>query len=56
MFLTFQIQSCKQQGAEVLVLGNAIKEAKAHAMKLAKEKRYTYIKGYITLEYNLFIV
>lgn len=41
-----KIQACRQQGAEVIVKGNDMKEAKYYAMKLAKEKGYTYINGY----------
>ncbi|XP_014277841.1 L-threonine ammonia-lyase [Halyomorpha halys] len=41
-----KIQLCKQHGAEVIVKGNDMKEAKAHAMSLAQKKGFTYINGY----------
>ncbi|XP_073999687.1 serine racemase [Rhodnius prolixus] len=41
-----KVQSCMQHGANVIVIGNDMKEAKHFAMKLAKEKDFTYINGY----------
>lgn len=41
-----KIQACKGHGANVVVKGNNMKEAKHIAMKLAKENGYTYINGY----------
>ncbi|GBP85809.1 hypothetical protein EVAR_65873_1 [Eumeta japonica] len=41
-----KIQKCQSYGAEVLVCGHDMKEAKYHAMALAKEKGLTYINGY----------
>lgn len=41
-----KIQKCQSYGAEVIVHGDDMKEAKLHAMSLAKQKGLTYINGY----------
>ncbi|KAJ0173574.1 hypothetical protein K1T71_010723 [Dendrolimus kikuchii] len=41
-----KIQKCQSYGANVIVHGHDMKEAKYHAMTLAKEKDLTYINGY----------
>ncbi|XP_053613765.1 L-threonine ammonia-lyase-like isoform X2 [Plodia interpunctella] len=41
-----KIQKCQSYGANVIVHGNDMKEAKYHAMTLAKERGLTYINGY----------
>lgn len=41
-----KIQKCQSYGANVIVHGDDMKEAKFHAMSLAKEKGLTYINGY----------
>ncbi|XP_023934762.2 L-threonine ammonia-lyase [Bicyclus anynana] len=41
-----KIQNCRSYGANVIVHGHDMKEAKYHAMSLAKEKGLTYINGY----------
>ncbi|XP_050674989.1 L-threonine ammonia-lyase [Leptidea sinapis] len=41
-----KIEKCRSYGAEVIVHGHDMKEAKYHAMMLAKEKGLTYINGY----------
>ncbi|RVE43911.1 hypothetical protein evm_011422 [Chilo suppressalis] len=41
-----KIQKCQSFGANVIVHGNDMKEAKFHAMTLAKERGLTYINGY----------
>ncbi|XP_031769176.2 L-threonine ammonia-lyase isoform X2 [Galleria mellonella] len=41
-----KIQKCQSYGANVVIHGNDMKEAKYHAMTLAKEKQLTYINGY----------
>ncbi|KAK9504478.1 hypothetical protein O3M35_010801 [Rhynocoris fuscipes] len=41
-----KVQACKQYGAEVIVMGNDMKEAKRLAMNLAKERNLSYINGY----------
>ncbi|XP_041969462.1 L-threonine ammonia-lyase-like [Aricia agestis] len=41
-----KIQKCRSFGAKVIIHGPDMKEAKYHAMKLAKEKNLTYINGY----------
>lgn len=40
-----KIQKCKSYGANVVVHGDDMKEAKYHAMMLAKERDLTYING-----------
>lgn len=40
-----KIQKCQSYGANVIVHGSDMKEAKFHAMSLAKEKGLTYING-----------
>ncbi|XP_028176509.1 uncharacterized protein LOC114364523 isoform X1 [Ostrinia furnacalis] len=41
-----KIQKCRSYGANVIIHGYDMKEAKYHAMTLAKEKDLTYINGY----------
>ncbi|KAI5633020.1 pyridoxal-phosphate dependent enzyme domain-containing protein [Phthorimaea operculella] len=41
-----KIQKCRTYGANVIIHGDSMKEAKFHAMKLAKENNLTYINGY----------
>ena len=41
-----KIQSCQQLGANVVVQGHDMGEAKQIAMKLSKEKGLVYINGY----------
>ncbi|KOB70557.1 Uncharacterized protein OBRU01_15002 [Operophtera brumata] len=41
-----KIQKCQSYGANVIVHGDDMKEAKFHAMSLAKERGLTYINGY----------
>lgn len=42
-----KIQKCRSYGANVIIHGDDMKEAKNHAMVLAKEKNLTYINGYV---------
>lgn len=48
-----KIQKCQSYGANVIVHGNDMKEAKYHAMSLAKEKGLTYINGYVKTFWKL---
>jgi threonine dehydratase len=41
-----KISNCRQMGAEVLLEGGNIEEARQHAMKIASERGLTYINGY----------
>ncbi|XP_026314655.1 uncharacterized protein LOC113226296 isoform X2 [Hyposmocoma kahamanoa] len=41
-----KIEKCRSYGANVIIYGDDMKEAKYHAMILAKEKNLTYINGY----------
>nr|XP_034833940.1 L-threonine ammonia-lyase-like [Maniola hyperantus]XP_034833941.1 L-threonine ammonia-lyase-like [Maniola hyperantus] len=41
-----KIQNCRSYGANVIIHGHDMKEAKYHAMSLAKEKGLPYINGY----------
>ncbi|CAD5112637.1 DgyrCDS1851 [Dimorphilus gyrociliatus] len=41
-----KVTNCKSYGANVIVHGADLGEAKTHALKLAKIKGYTYINGY----------
>ncbi|CAH2094552.1 unnamed protein product [Euphydryas editha] len=41
-----KIENCRSFGANVIIHGHDMKEAKHHAMMLAKEKNLTYINGY----------
>ncbi|XP_073950329.1 L-threonine ammonia-lyase-like isoform X2 [Choristoneura fumiferana] len=41
-----KIQKCRSFGAEVVIHGHDMTEAKHHAMVLAKERNLTYINGY----------
>ncbi|XP_068618936.1 L-threonine ammonia-lyase [Battus philenor] len=41
-----KIENCRSYGANVIIHGDDMKEAKYHAMALAKEKGLTYINGY----------
>ncbi|XP_039757851.1 L-threonine ammonia-lyase-like isoform X2 [Pararge aegeria] len=41
-----KIQNCRSYGANVIIHGHNMKEAKFHAMSMAKEKGLTYINGY----------
>ncbi|CAG9565538.1 unnamed protein product [Danaus chrysippus] len=41
-----KIQNCRSYGANVVIHGHDMKEAKYHAMMLAKERGLTYINGY----------
>ncbi|XP_047033511.1 L-threonine ammonia-lyase-like isoform X3 [Helicoverpa zea] len=41
-----KIQKCRSYGANVIVQGHDMKEAKYHAMSLAKERSLIYINGY----------
>ncbi|KAG7297895.1 hypothetical protein JYU34_018650 [Plutella xylostella] len=41
-----KIEKCRSYGANVIVHGDDMKEAKFHAMMLAKERGLTYINGY----------
>lgn len=40
-----KIEKCRSYGANVIIHGHDMKEAKYHAMSLAKEKGLTYING-----------
>lgn len=40
-----KIQKCRSYGANVIIHGHDMKEAKYHAMSLAKERGLTYING-----------
>lgn len=40
-----KIQNCRSYGAEVIIHGNDMKEAKFHALTLARERKLTYING-----------
>lgn len=40
-----KIQKCRSFGANVIIHGDGMKEAKFHAMMVAKEKNLTYING-----------
>lgn len=40
-----KIQKCRSYGANVIIYGDDMKEAKYHALILAKEKNLTYING-----------
>lgn len=40
-----KIQNCRSYGAEVIVHGNDMMEAKKHAMELAATRRLTYVNG-----------
>lgn len=40
-----KLQKCQSYGANVIVHGDDMKEAKYHAMMLAKERGLTYING-----------
>lgn len=42
-----KIQNCRSYGANVVIHGHDMKEAKYHAMTLAKERGLTYINGYV---------
>ncbi|XP_066991883.2 L-threonine ammonia-lyase-like [Anabrus simplex] len=41
-----KIQCCRQYGANVIVKGNDMAEAKKIALKMGKDEGYTYINGY----------
>ncbi|CAB3245685.1 unnamed protein product [Arctia plantaginis] len=41
-----KIEKCRSYGANVIVYGHDMKEAKHHAMSLGKERGLTYINGY----------
>lgn len=41
-----KIQKCRQYGANVIVCGQSMKEAKKLALKLSVDRRLTYINGY----------
>ncbi|XP_075982865.1 L-threonine ammonia-lyase-like isoform X2 [Anticarsia gemmatalis] len=41
-----KIEKCRSYGANVIIHGHDMKEAKFHAMSLAKERGLTYINGY----------
>jgi threonine dehydratase len=41
-----KISNCQQLGANVLLEGTNIDEARQHAMKLVEKNRFTYINGY----------
>ncbi|KAL0819568.1 hypothetical protein ABMA28_007659 [Loxostege sticticalis] len=41
-----KIQKCQSYGANVIIQGHDMKEAKHHAMTLAKQQDLTYINGY----------
>lgn len=47
-----KIQKCESYGAEVVIHGHDMKEAKHHAMLLAKEKGLTYINGLVKFVFN----
>lgn len=40
-----KIENCRTYGAEVILHGVGIQEAKAHAMELAAERGLNYISG-----------
>lgn len=40
---------CEMLGAKVLLYGSSIAEAKRHAMTIGKDKKMTYINGYVDL-------
>ena len=41
-----QVERCRQYGAEVIVYGRDIGEAKDRALAMAKEKNMVYVNGY----------
>lgn len=41
-----KVQSCRQYGANIVIHGKDIGESREFAMRLAKEKSFTYINGY----------
>ncbi|XP_026742969.1 uncharacterized protein LOC113506708 isoform X1 [Trichoplusia ni] len=47
-----KIQKCRSYGANVIIHGHDMKEAKYHAMSLAKERGLTYINGSFVPSYD----
>lgn len=43
-----KIEKCRSYGANVIIHGHDMKEAKYHAMTLAKEKSLIYINGLVS--------
>ena len=41
-----QVERCRQYGAEIIVYGKDIDEAKERALEMAKEKNMIYVNGY----------
>ena len=40
-----QVQRCREYGAEVIVYGKDIGEAKDRALEMAKERKMIYVNG-----------